>query len=229
MCLKLDGSGLVLYTIESIHIIYKNLVRVGKELDVERFRKFFIERGFKQNERIVPTPTGPLKEYLLLDPINMRDLVVCSIKGFVVDSKDFENVKRLMALAYEIFEEIYGDLFSSLILDIQALIRALIYLKDGYSFLLKLIDLKKLEKISKKLGGQRVRPKLLGFSWGSKNSPTGHISMQIQPLETANGEVIKDRLILSLEYRQTDPDIGAEFINKLEKFLKKIVGDILAT
>ena len=210
-------------TVESIHVIYKNLINVGKELDVDRFREFFISKGFVQNERVIPTPAGPLKEYLLRDPQNMRDLVVCSVKGFVVDSKDIENTKRLMALSYEIFESIYGDLFTSLVLDIQILVRALVFVKDGYKILLKSMNLNTLKKIGEIIGEKNLKPRTIGFYWGSKSSPLGWTAIQIKPLETHRAEVIKDRLTLVIEHFHTDPDLGAEFIASLDKFLKKLI------
>lgn len=210
-------------TIESIHIIYKNLIKIGKELNVEEFRKYFIEKGFVQKERVIPTPQGPLKEFLLLDPNNMRDLVVCSVKGFVVDAKEIDNTKRLMGLAYEIFESIYGDLFTSLVYDIQVLVQTLVYMRDGALILNKMINLKALKTISDITGSKNVRPGPIGFSWGNVNGPSGFTNFTLNSLRAADSNPIRDRISLNIEHFDRDPDRGVEFVNGLEKMLKKIL------
>jgi hypothetical protein len=196
-------------------------------LDVERFRSFFIEKGFVQKDRVIPTPQGPLKEYLLYDPSNMRDLIVCSVKGFVVDAKNIENAQKLMSLAYEIFEQIYGDLFLKLVFDIQLIVKTLIYVKDGYLILTKTIDSNALKKMTKLVGSKNVSPNVIGFSWGKRNSPTGHTSINIAPLKSIEAEPLMDRLSVTIEHLDTDPDRGVEFVNKLEKFLKEIIRGLL--
>ena len=210
-------------TIESIHIIYKNLIKIGKELNVEEFRKYFLEKGFVQKERVIPTPQGPLKEFLLLDPSNMRDLVVCSVKGFVVDAKETENTKRLMNLAYEIFESLYGDLFTSLVYDIQVLVQTLIYMKDGATILNKMINLRTLKTLSDLTGSRNVRPGPVGFSWGTINGPSGFTNITFNPLRSVDSNPIRDRISLNIEHFDRDPDRGVEFVDNLEKMLKKIL------
>ncbi len=208
-------------TIESIHIIYKNLIRIGKELDVAKFKAFFLERGFKQNERVIPTPTGPLKEYLLLDPENMRNLVVCSVRGFVVDAKDLESTKKLMGLSYEAFEGLYGELFNNLVLDIQVIVNALVYMKDGYRLLFKPLKQDAVLSLSKALGEKNIKPKTIGFTWGSKDNPSGETSLIINPLKGPSGQLISDRLSVTIEHLNQDPDIGADFVNNIERLIKK--------
>ena len=210
-------------TVESIHIIYKNLIRIGKELDVDRFKSFFLSKGFKQNERVIPTPTGPLKEYLLIDPENMRDLVVCSVRGFVVDAKDVENAKRLMGLAYESFEEIYGDLFSNLVLDIQVIVNMIVYFKDGFGLISKAFNNTALESLGSTIGEKKIRPKSIGFNWGSKESLKGETSAILSPLKGPNNQFIRDRLSITLEHLNQDPDAGADFVNNIEKLVSKVI------
>jgi len=216
-------------TIESIHIIYKNLIRIGKELDVERFKSFFLSRGFKQNERIIPTPAGPLKEYLLIDPENMRDLVVCSVKGFVVDAKEMENAKRLMGLSYDSFESIYGELFPNLVLDIQVIVNMVVYYRDGFTLITRAINQRALESIGSALGEKKIRPKSIGFNWGSKESLNGETSIIISPLKGPNNQFIRDRLSFTVEHLNQDPDAGAEFVNNIENLVNKMLRGLSLT
>lgn len=209
-------------SLESIHIIYKNLVSVGKEMDVDKFRRFFIERGFSQGERVIPTPAGPLKEFLLRDPKTMRDLVVCSVKGFVVDARDKENAKRLMDLAYDAFEIVYGESFQTLILNIQVISNIIMFVKDGMRGLLSAVDKGKLDKLRKLLKAQNLHVRTIGVRWGSRSSKQGETSVVISPLIAPDGRVVKDRFTITIEYFGNDSDEGILFVDKLEELAKKV-------
>ncbi|MCR8487208.1 MAG: hypothetical protein NDP22_02200, partial [Crenarchaeota archaeon] len=95
--------------IERVAIIYKHIIRMGPELNFERFRAKLLERKFRESERIIPTPEGPLKEYVMTEPKYLRDVIVVSRKGFVVDSKDLNYALELIALAYDIYENMMRD------------------------------------------------------------------------------------------------------------------------
>lgn len=214
--------------IESLHVIYKNLIAVGREMDVDKFRGFFVDRGFTLGERVIPTPTGPLKEFLLRDPRTMRDLVVCSVRGFVVDSRDYENARRLLDLAYDAFEYVYGDDYKTLVLNIQVLVNILAYIKDGDNKLMGLVDRDKMSSLMKRFGRRGVYLKVIGFRWGERSSEEGEVSVSIGPVFDPTGKRVLDRFNLTLEYLGQNPDKGIEFFGKVRENAMSFIDSIIS-
>lgn len=192
-------------------------------MNVDKFRSFFLERGFTQNERVIPTPTGPLKEFLLRDPKTMRDLVVCSVKGFVVDSRDKANAKRLMDLAYDAFEMVYGESYQTLILNIHVISNLVVFLKNGLKILASTIEKDRLGRVKKILGAPDLIIRSFGVRWGSREKEEGETNMVISPLLTPDGRLVKDRFTVTIEYFGSDIDKGVSFINGIDVLAKKFI------
>ena len=192
-------------------------------MNVDKFRSFFIERGFKQNERIIPTPTGPLKEFLLRDPKTMRDLVVCSVKGFVVDSREKSNAKRLMGLAYDAFEMVYGESYQTLILNIHVIANIVAFVKNGLKLLSSTLEKDRLNKVKKILKAPDLIIRSLGVRWGSRDSETGETNIVISPLLTPDGRIVKDRFTVTIEHFGSDIDNGVSFVEGIEELAKKFI------
>ena len=214
-------------TIEKVRILYKNIIRVGKELDAERFRAELESRGFKTETRIVPTPTGPLKEYLLREPKLLRDLIVVSTKGFVIDAHDYESALELISIGYEVYEMILGDLIKHTLVDIIGDYQLIVLInKNSLEIMRKHLDPKLLEKMQKSLK-RDIIPFSIGFAWGKPVAPNEWVVVTLAPIIAPSPILESNRLQIRIQYRHVNPDAGVEFLQKLRKIVDNIVKTIL--
>lgn len=216
------------FDVERIHIIYKNLIKMGKELDAEKFRAVLEGKGFKKEERVIPTPTGPLKEYLLRDPRSLRDLIVVSVKGFVVDSWSFTNALDLTNLAYEVYESILGDAISYTLVDIIGLFDAIVLISsDVFELVGKLVNSTYVKKLRNAFNRQDLNPFSAGISIGEPAAPNEWIIMNFIPIPDPNAGRRGRRLKVLIEYRGVDSDKGVEFLHNLSDVIKKAITAII--
>jgi len=214
--------------VEKIHIIYKNLIRVGKELDFERFKTELVARGFVPESRVIPTPTGPLKEYLLREPKSLRDLIVVSSKGFVVDAWSYETGLDLISIAYEIYELILGDLIRHTLVDIIGDYQLIILInKRAEEILRKNFNNVTLEKLRGSLGRADLQPFSIGFTWGKPAPPHEWVVVSVAPAAPPGVLPSQERLQLRIQYRHVNPDTAVEFLQKLDEVIEKIVKSLL--
>jgi len=214
--------------IEKFHMIFKNLIRIGKDLDAERFRAQLLSQGFVQEERVIPTPTGPLKEYLLREPKKLRDLIVVSVKGFVVDAWDLDSGIDLVGLAYDVYETILGDLIKHTIVDIIGNYTATVFIgKDPEKVLSKCVTKDSVIKLRKSLNRSDVKPFMVGFCWGIPRPPHEWIIANITPVMEPTGLGRRGRIQLSIRYQGVDPEKGISFLRNINELIKKIVNGII--
>jgi len=201
---------------------------MGKDLDADKFRMQLISQGFVADERIVPTPTGPLKEYLLREPKKLRDLIVVSVKGFVVDAWDYESGIDLVGLAYDVYESILGDLIRHTIVDIVGdYILTIILNKDPTKIISRIINKDAVNKLKKSLTRNDVKPFLVGFSWGIPRAPHEWIVTNISPIIGPDKLERGGRLRVTIRYRGTDPEKGVLFLREIKKIVEKILTPLI--
>lgn len=209
-------------------MIYKNLIRIGKELNADEFRAKLVSQGFLQEERVIPTPTGPLKEYVLREPKNLRDLIVVSVKGFVVDARDIENGLDLVGLAYDVYETILGDLMKHTIVDIVADYAITVFIgKNPQDIISNWVKNNVVIKLRKNLKRDDLNPFIVGFSWGIPRAPHEWIVVNVAPVIEPQEIGKKGRLQLSIKYRGVDPEKGIVFIREIKEVVEKIVSAII--
>jgi len=214
--------------IEKIHILYKNLIRVGKELDFERFKGELVARGFVAETRILQTPTGPFKEYLLREPKNLRDLIVVSSKGFVVDAWNYDSALELVSTAYEIYEFILGDLIRHILVDILGDYQLVVLInRNSEEVIGESFNNEKVDRLRKTLNREDLRPFAISFAWGKPVAPHEWVIVSLTPI-IPPGEIRgSERLQIRIQYRHVNPDTAVEFLHNLQKIIKNILSGIL--
>jgi len=214
--------------IEKFHMIYKNLIQLGKDLDADSFRASLVSQGFVQEERVVPTPTGPLKEYVLREPRNLRDLIVISTKGFVVDAWDLERGLDLLMLAYDEYERILGDLIRHTLVNIIGDYRITVFIgKDPEEIISNFIDKSALNKFRKAMNRDDARVFSVGLSLGIPKPPHEWIIINLTPLMAPTELNKKGRIQISIRYQGVDSEKGILFLRNINKLVEKIVKGIL--
>ncbi len=208
------------FRIERSHIIFKHLIHVGPEVDAEAVADIAARRDYTKQTRQLPTPRGPLKEYLFRPKTNPQSLMVFSSKGFVIDAQPSDNVLPLFRDAYDFYEKVLGDdaMTATVLMDINCKFEVFspVPVKD----FVKKLYVSDSEKLS--FSGKDLRPHGITLATGSMKFPDEFIQLNVQPLP-------KDperRLIVVSIYRSTELDDALKFIEKIEgnivKTLEKI-------
>ncbi len=214
--------------IEKFHMIYKNLIRLGKDLDADSFRASLVSQGFIQEERVVPTPTGPLKEYVLREPRNLRDLIVVSSKGFVVDAWDLERGLDLLMLAYDEYEKILGDLIRHTVVNILGDYIVTVFIgKDPENVISKFIDNNALTKFRKAMNRDDVNVFSVGLSYGIPKPPHEWVIINLTPIIAPTEINKRGRIQISIRYQGVDSEKGILFLRNIKKIIEKVVKGIL--
>lgn len=209
-------------------MIYKNLIRLGKDLDADSFRASLVSQGFIQEERVVPTPTGPLKEYVLREPRSLRDLIVISAKGFVVDAWDLERGIDLLMLAYDEYEKILGDLIQHTLVNIIGDYRITVFIsEDAEKIISKFIDKKALNKFRAAMSRDDLNAFSLGFSYGIPKPPHEWVIINLTPIIAPTEMNRKGRIQISIRYQGVDSEKGILFLRNIKKVIEKVVKGIL--
>lgn len=208
-------------------MIYKNLIRLGKDLDADSFRASLVSQGFIQEERVVPTPTGPLKEYVLREPRNLRDLIVVSTKGFVVDAWDLEKGIDLLMLAYDEYERILGDLIRHTLVNIIGDYRITVFIgNDPEEIISRFINNSALSKFRKAMSRDDIKAFSVGLSLGVPRPPHEWIIINLNPLIAPTGISERGRIQIVIRYQGVDSEKGVLFLRNINKFVQKIINGI---
>jgi len=206
--------------IEKSRVVYKNIIKMGPELDFERFKMKLAERRFKQSERIIPTPEGPLKEYVMTEPKYLRDLIIVSRKGFVVDSRDINYALELITLAYDIYENIMRDYVEYIQTDIMGLYEIIVLVKNAEEVPSKVIKEDILSKFDGYLGTD-IKPFGVSFYKGIPAAPHEFIVINLAPVLIPFQK--SSRLKVNITYRGTDSEKAIRFIRDIPTFIEKLV------
>lgn len=215
---------MVSVVIEKVRIIYKNLIRMGPELNFEVFKARLLERKFRAQERIVPSPEGPLKEYVLTEPKYLRDLVIVSRKGFVVDSRDLNYSLDLINLAYEIYEETMMDYVEYIQTEIAGLYELIVLMKNADKIIMGLHNADKFKKIKEQVGVKDMRPFGVTYAYGVPSAPHEFVVINMVPVATQFGG--SSRIKVVINYHGVDPEKGVIFVRNLSEFISKIMSAI---
>ena len=210
--------------IENARLVYKNLIRMGPELNFELFKTKLIERKFKPNERIITTPEGPLKEYVMTEPKYLRDLIIVSRKGFVVDSRDMSYVLDLINLAYEIYEETMMDYVEYIQTEIVGIYDLVVLVKNAEEVIYSLYDKTRLLKMKDRIRIKDFRPFGVAFAYGIPQAPHEFVTINLSPIITPFGKTT--RLKLRINYHGMDSEKGIIFVRNLKEFVGRLMSVI---
>ena len=206
--------------IEKSRIIFKNIIRMGPELDFEKFKAKLLERRFKPNERIVPTPEGPLKEYVMTEPKYLRDLIIISRKGFVVDSRDINYALELIALAYDLYENIMRDYVEYIQVDIMGLYELIVLLRNAENLARRIFRKDIVADVNRELGND-LKPFGLSFCKGVPAAPHEFVVINLVPVLIPYRE--SSRLKVNVSYRGTDSEKAVRFLRDMPSIIEKLV------
>lgn len=207
--------------IEKVRIIFKNIIKMGPDLNFELFKAKLLERKFRQNERIVPTPEGPLKEYVMTEPKYMRDLIIVSRKGFVVDSRDINYALDLISLANEIFEEVMMDYVEYIQLDVVGIYDLTLLVKDAESIIKGIIRKDVVARLQEEFKKRDLRPVGTVFAYGVPQPPNEFVVINLSVVEVPYAK--SNRIKMLINYHGVDTDKGIIFIRDLPKFAERII------
>jgi len=208
------------FTIERSHVVFKHLIHVGPEIDVEAVADIATRRDYTKGTREIPTPRGPLKEYLFRPKTNPQSLIVYSSKGFVIDAQPVDNVLPMFRDAYDFYEKILGDqaMTATVVMEINTKFEIFCPIPVN-DFISKLYN-SNASKIN--WGGKDLKPYGFTLASGSGKFPEETIQFNVQPLP-------KDperRLIVVALYRSTELDDSLQFIEKIDAEVMKTLGKV---
>ncbi len=210
--------------IENARLVYKNLIRMGPELNFELFKTKLIERKFKPNERIITTPEGPLKEYVMTEPKYLRDLIIVSRKGFVVDSRDMSYVLDLINLAYEIYEETMMDYVEYIQTEIVGIYDLIVLTKNAEEVIFSLHDKAKLFRIREGIKINDFRPFGVTYAYGIPQAPHEFVTINLSPVVLPFGKTA--RLKIRINYHGMDSEKGIIFVRNLKDFVSRLISTL---
>ena len=210
------------FRVERSHVVFKHLIHVGPDVDADAVADIAARRDYTKQTRQIPTPKGPLKEYLFRPKTNPQSLIVFSSKGFVIDAQPSENVLPLFRDAYDFYEKVLGDeaMTATVLMDISAKVEVFspVPVKE---FITKLYvsDVSNLS-----FSGKELYPNGITLASGSGKFPEEFIQITVPPLP-------KDpqrRLAVVAVYRSTELDDALKYIEKLEGNITKTLEKISA-
>jgi len=207
--------------IEKARLIFKNLIRMGPDLNFELFKAKLLERKFRLNERIVPTPEGPLKEYVLTEPRYLRDLIIVSRKGFVVDSRDLNYVLDLINIAYEIYEEAMMDYVEYIQTEIVGIYELVALVRDAEAIIAGLHDRSRFSRVRRLLGIGSLRPFGVAYAYGVPKAPHEFVVVNMVPIVQPFGK--STRVKIGVNYHGVDPEKGIRFLRGLGGFVERLI------
>ncbi len=210
--------------IEKVRLIFKNIIKMGPELNFELFKVKLVERKFQVKERIVPTPEGPLKEYVLTEPKFLRDLIIVSRKGFVVDSRDLNYALDLINMAYEIYEETMMDYVEYIQTEIVGIYELIVLVKEAEKVIYSLHDNTKILRMRDSMKIRDLRPFGVSYAYGVPQAPHEFVIINVAPIIMPFGKA--SRLKININYHGVDPEKGVRFVRSLGDFVRKFVGAI---
>ncbi|MHA1221241.1 MAG: hypothetical protein ACTSQB_05865 [Candidatus Heimdallarchaeota archaeon] len=208
------------FRVERSHIVFKHIIHVGPEIDVEAVSDVATRRDYTKNTRQLQTPRGPLQEYLFRPKTNPQSLIVFSRKGFVIDAQPSDNVLPLFRDAYDFYEKAMGDaaLTATALMDINSKFEVFSPIPVN-EFLNKLY---KKEASDIKYAGNELRPQGISLAFGSGKFPEEFIHVTAQPLPKDPAQ----RLMVVVLYRSTELDDALKFIEKIDADIVKTLQKI---
>ncbi|HUT81035.1 MAG TPA: hypothetical protein VMZ29_07515 [Candidatus Bathyarchaeia archaeon] len=198
------------FKIERSHIVFKHIIHVGPEIDVDAIVDIATQKDYTKSERQLQTPTGPLQEYLFRPKTNPQSLIVFSRKGFVIDAQPSDNVLPLFRDAYDFYEKVMGDdaLTTTVVMDINSTFEVFSHFPVD-EFLKKLY---KEGTSSLTYDGKELRPQGITLASGSGKFPDEFMQFTVQPLPKDPDR----RLMVVMLYRSTELDDALKFIEKID-------------
>ncbi len=210
------------FRVERSHVVFKHLIHVGPDVDAEAVADIAARRDYTKQTRQIPTPKGPLKEYLFRPKTNPQSLIVFSSKGFVIDAQPSENVLPLFRDAYDFYEKVLGDeaMTATVLMDINAKIE--VFSPVPVKEFINKLYISDVSNLS--FSGKELYPHGITLASGSGKFPEEFIQITIQPLP-------KDpqrRLAVMAVYRSTELDDALKYIEKIDGNITKILEKISA-
>ncbi|NHJ84108.1 MAG: hypothetical protein FK734_01515 [Asgard group archaeon] len=208
------------FRIERSHIVFKHLIHVGPDIDAESIADFAIRRDYSKNERQIPTPQGPLKEYLFRPKTNPQSLIVFSKKGFVIDAQPSDNVLPLFRDAYDFYEKVLGDdaMTATVMMEINGQFE--IYSPTPVNDFLGKVYNEKGSNVT--FGSKNLNPYGITFANGSPRFPEEFLQINAQPL----AKDPERRLMVITIYRSTELDDALKLIEKIDSNIIKCLESI---
>ncbi|NHK30522.1 MAG: hypothetical protein FK730_04180 [Asgard group archaeon] len=197
------------FKIERSHVVFKHLIQVGPDIDANAIVDLALKRDYTKKTRQLPTPQGPLNEFLLRPKSDPQSLLIYSKKGFVIDAKPSDNVLPLFRDAYDFYEKVMGDnaLTATVVMDLVSKFEVFSSIPVS-DFINKSYQ----EKTSTlTFDGRDFHPNGVILASGSGRFPEEFIQFTVQPL-------LKDpkrRLVVALIYRSTELDDALKFIETI--------------
>lgn len=208
------------FRIERSHGVFKHLIHVGPEIDANAVAEIAIKHDYSKQERQIPTPRGPLKEFLFRPKTNPQSMIIYSTKGFVIDAQPIDNVLPLFRDAYDFYEQVMGDnvMTATILINVNAKFEVFSPVPVN-EFINKLY----VDNISNiKYGSRELRANGITLAFGTGKFPEEFIQLVVQPLS-------KDpqrRLSVAMMYRSSELDEALKQIDNMEndtiKTLEKI-------
>lgn len=197
------------FIIERSHVIFKHLIHVGPEINVETVAEMATKSDYLKEIRHVNTPKGPLKEYLFRSKQNPQSLIVYSTKGFVIDAQPVDNVLPLFRDAYDFYEKTLGDVAMTATVVMEINIQSEVYCPIPVNeFILRMYN----QKVTSLTWDTKVlRPSGFILSAGSGKFPEESIQFNVQPFPRDP----EKRLFVVTLYRSTELDEALKFIEML--------------
>ncbi|MFW9922429.1 MAG: hypothetical protein ACFFDW_03975 [Candidatus Thorarchaeota archaeon] len=197
------------FIIERSHVIFKHLIHIGPEINVETVAEMAQRSDYITEIRHVNTPKGPLKEYLFRSKLNPQSLIVYSTKGFVIDAQPVNNVLPLFRDAYDFYEKALGDIAMTATVVMEINVQS-----EVYSPILVNEFINKMytqHATSLKWDNKELRPNGFILAAGSGKFPEESIQFNVQPFPRDT----EKRLIVITLYRSTELDEALKFIEML--------------
>ncbi|NHJ39446.1 MAG: hypothetical protein FK731_05380 [Asgard group archaeon] len=198
------------FKIERSHVIFKHLIQVGPDIDANAIVDLALQRDYTQKTRQLPTPQGPLNEFLLRPKSDPQSLIIYSKKGFVIDAQPSDNILPLFRDAYDFYEKVMGEnaLTATVVMDLASKFE--IFSQIPVSDLINKSYQENATNLT--FDGRDLRPNGLILASGTGRYPEEFIQFSVQPLMKDP----KRRLVVALIYRSTELDDALKFIETID-------------
>ena len=198
------------FKIERSHVVFKHLIQVGPDIDANAIADLAIKRDYTKNTRQLPTPQGPLNEFLLRPKTEPQSLIIYSKKGFVIDAQPSDNVLPLFRDAYDFYEKVMGDnaLTATVVMDLTSKFE--VFSTIPVSDFINKSYQEKTTPLT--FDGRELRPHGIILASGTGQYPEEFIQFSVQPLMKDP----KRRLVVALLYRSTELDDALKFIETID-------------
>ena len=209
------------FVIERSHTLFKHIIQLGPQVDVEAVAELAKKRDYTINNRQINTPTGPLNEYLFRSKTNPQSLIIFSQRGFVIDAQPNEEVLPLFREAYDFYEKVLGDLALTTTVQLEITGKFDFFSPVPVNELIGKLYRNDLNKLS--FNNQTMQPFGVSFAASFGNNLEEIISVSLQPLPKDP----KNRMTVIALYRSKELDDALKLVEKMPEEIAKIVNDIV--